>query len=138
MKTRKIRAHGDASRIPAAVVLLAAMAYGTSALGQTPKPVVNSPTPPPDVSVPANFGGNPIAFFDDYSWRIFIAMVWPGEKNQRGQPDKTKTLSDPGPRVFETYKALHEVFHNDGSKPAAGWGSSHFSRQQRPNPPPGG
>ncbi|MDB5310233.1 MAG: hypothetical protein JWO38_4435 [Gemmataceae bacterium] len=87
-----------------------------------PKPVIDSPQIPPDVSIPGTFMGNPIAFFDDYSWRAFIAVVWPGLKNQRGQPDTAAgvTVGSPGPRVFETYKALWEVFHNDGSAPA-GW-----------------
>ncbi|MBV9123099.1 MAG: hypothetical protein JO112_07070 [Planctomycetes bacterium] len=84
-----------------------------------PKPVVDSPKVPEDVSIPPGFSGNPIAFFDDYSWRAFIAVVWPGLKDQQGEPDPKKSLDDAGPRVFETYKSLAEVFHNDGSAPAA-------------------
>src|SRR4051794_5993287 len=44
--------------------------------------------------------------FDNFSWRAFIALNWPalsGAAN-RGQPDTAKKLSDPGPRVWETYK----------------------------------
>ena len=89
------------------------------AWGQAPVPVINSSVVPTDVSIPAGFPGNPIAFFDDYSWRTFIALVWPGEKNQRGVPDTTKTVDGAGPRVFETYKSLEEVFHVDGSAPTA-------------------
>src|SRR5207244_3966801 len=56
--------------------------------------------------------------FDDYSWRAFIALVWPALKDQRGTPDPMAKVGGPGPRVFETYKALWEVFHPDGSAPA--------------------
>jgi hypothetical protein len=73
------------------------------------------------VCIPDNFpaNANPIKFFDDYSWRIFIAMVWPARQGQRGVPDTGQTISAPGPRVFETYKSAWEVFHRDGSTPAA-------------------
>ncbi len=70
------------------------------------------------MDIPDGFQGNPIAFFDDYSWRAFMALVWPALKDQRGMPDPDATVGGPGPRVFETYKALWELFHNDGSAPA--------------------
>ncbi len=76
---------------------------------------------PCDVCIPTSFPGsaNAIAFFDDYSWRSFIALVWPALQDQRGVPDTTKTVGAPGPRVFETYKGLWELFHVDGSAPSA-------------------
>jgi hypothetical protein len=85
-----------------------------------PEPVIGSSTVPPDVAIPDGFpeDQNPIAFFDDYSWRAFIALVWPARKDQRGLPEPRATVGGPGPRVFETYKALWEVFHPDGSAPA--------------------
>lgn len=84
------------------------------------KPVINSPNVPADVSIPPDFPNdqNPIAFFDDYSWRAFLAVVWPGLKDRQGVPDPMQTVDGAGPRVFETYKSLAEVFHNDGSAPA--------------------
>lgn len=87
----------------------------------SPVVTVNSPQVPCDVCIPTGFGGNPIAFFDDYSWRAFIALVWPAQiqNNQRGVPDTTQGVGGAGPRVFETYKALWEVFHRDGSAPVA-------------------
>lgn len=86
-----------------------------------PVVTVNSAQVPCDVCIPTGFGGNPIAFFDDYSWRSFIALVWPAQtqNNQRGVPDTTQTVGGKGPGVFETYKALWEVFHADGSAPVA-------------------
>ena len=54
--------------------------------------------------------------------RLFVENVHcndlAGETGQRGQPDTSKTIDGSGPRVFDTYKALVEVFHNDGSAPA--------------------
>ena len=100
-----------------AAACLAALALAPAAHGQMPTPVVNSPQVPADVSIPAGFPGNPIAFFDDYSWRAFIALVWPASNGQRGRPDTSQTVDGAGPRVFETYKSLHEVFHSDGSAP---------------------
>ena len=43
----------------------------------TPVVTITSPLAPTDVCIPDGFGGNPIQYFDDYSWRTFISMVWP-------------------------------------------------------------
>lgn len=84
----------------------------------TPSPVINNPQVPANVNIPAGFPGvNGVEYFDDYSWRAFIALVWPAQSGQRGVPDTGKSVGDSGPRVFETYKTLSEVFHNDGSAP---------------------
>lgn len=104
------------------VALVFALGFSLTAIAQpvpTPTPVITSSKVPDDVAIPANFPGNPIAFFDDFSWRAFVALVWPGLQGQRGAPDPAQTVGGKGPRVFETYKALNEVFHNDGSAPAA-------------------
>ncbi len=64
---------------------------------------------------------NGINFFDDFSWRSFVALIWPAAKDQRGVPDPSKTnFPVDGPLVFETYKADWETF----PPPSA------------PNPPP--
>ena len=82
-------------------------------------PTTIAPQVPEDVCIPAGFAGNPIDFFDDYSWRSFIALIWPAKSGQRGQPD---LLAKPGlpnrPLVFETYKAEWEVFQPLGKAPA--------------------
>ncbi len=80
-----------------------------------------SPQIPGDVVIPAGFAGNPIAFFDDYSWKTFIALVWPAQNGQRGIPDSAKSVDGSGPKVFQTYKALWEVFHNDSTTVPVGW-----------------
>src|SRR5713101_745949 len=101
-------------------LLLMCTTWSTSGQAPTPpSPVVNSPSVPLDVMIPGGFQGNPIAFFDDYSWRAFIAMVWPALKDHRGDPDTMQAVDGPGPRVFETYKSLAEVFHSDGSSPTS-------------------
>jgi hypothetical protein len=85
-----------------------------------PVPDISSPLMPSDVSIPATAPGNPIAFFDDFSWRSFIAAVWPAQDGQRGIPNTSQTVNTMGvPRVFETYKATWEIFHADGTDPAA-------------------
>lgn len=84
-----------------------------------PVPAVNSPDVPADVCIPKGFSGIPLEYFDDYSWKLFVSLVWPVEGGHRGLPDLKQTAGGPGPRVFETEKSLWEVFHDDGSAPAA-------------------
>lgn len=49
---------------------------------------------------------------DNFAWRAFIALHWPSltDPAHRGVPDRSKTLGDPGPRVWETFKARYELF----------------------------
>jgi len=95
---------------------------GHSTLAPSPCPDnppvdITSPQVPTDVCVPDGFGGVPTKYFDDYSWRSFIALVWPTQQGQRGMPDISQTVGGTGPRVFQTYKSAWEIFHNDGSAP---------------------
>lgn len=85
-----------------------------------PPVVTISPNLPTDVCIPTGFptSSNPIQFFDDFSWRSFIALVWPALNGQRGQPDQAQKITGTGPKVFETYKSLSEIFHPDGSAPS--------------------
>jgi len=103
------------------VLAASCLAVPIAAFGQAcpAVPIVNvsSSAIPADACVPAGFGGNPIVFFDDYSWRSFVAVVWPAKSGQRGVPDASQTVGGSGPRVFETFKMLHELFHSDGSAP---------------------
>ena len=76
---------------------------------------LNSAAPPTDASIPPGAAGDPIKmlpFFDDYSWRIFLSMVWPAASGQRGIPDLSQTVASDGrPKVFETFKAPWEILH---------------------------
>jgi len=89
-----------------------------------PPPVTISATLPADVCIPADFSpnSNPIAFFDDFSWRSFIPMVWPALAGKPGVPDTSKSVGDVGsPLVFETFKPDWDVFQPQGAPPAP-WG----------------
>ncbi|MHC2283926.1 hypothetical protein ACVME8_010596 [Bradyrhizobium diazoefficiens] len=74
---------------------------------------------PSEVCIPVSSNDNSIAFFDDYSWRAFIALVWPALPKHRGEPDPKKAITDGGSLVFETYKADWETFQPDGTRPSA-------------------
>jgi hypothetical protein len=102
-----------------AVVIVTQQTAAAQPCPNPPPVVINSSKPPTDVCLPPNVPGVPFQFFDDFSWRSFVALVWPALNGQRGTPDPNKTVGGTGPRVFETYKGLYEVFHNDGSAPAA-------------------
>jgi hypothetical protein len=85
---------------------------------------INSPQVPTDVCIPKGFPGNPIQFFDDYSWQAFIAMVWPAQQGQRGVPDTSKKVGNTsGPLVFETLKQDWEIFQPNGAAPDPSWNS---------------
>ena len=106
----------------AAVAMLAAFAPAAVRARQEPCPT--RPTPeassavaPIDTCIPNGFSEVAIDYFDDYSWRLFVGMVWPAAQDKRGVADTSKKLGDPGPRVFETYKSLAELFHEDGTAP---------------------
>jgi hypothetical protein len=55
---------------------------------------------------------DPFPAFDNFAWRAFVALNWPSLLNpaHRGEPDRAKALGDPGPRVWETFKARYELF----------------------------
>lgn len=93
---------------------------------QTPCPTqptvdISSSRVPDDVCIPTGFAALPIKFFDDYSWKSFIAMVWPAASGKRGIPDATAKIgSASGPLVFETLKAEWEIFTDNGV-PSKNW-----------------
>lgn len=94
---------------------------------QASTPCANRPTPTitatplADVCIPQGFSGIAVEYFDDYSWRAFMALVWPAEAPRRGVASTRRALAAPGPRVFETFKPLWEIFHADGSAPEPGF-----------------
>lgn len=85
-----------------------------------PVVTITSSQTPADVCIPQNFQENPIQYFDDYSWRAFISMVWPAANGQRGVADTTKKVGDVAdPLVFETLKSDWEMFQPQGAAPSA-------------------
>jgi hypothetical protein len=76
---------------------------------------------PDDACIPAVLSNPPVPleYFDDYSWRAFIALVWPALKGQCGVPDTSLPITTVGvPLVFETYKADWETFQSNGAPPS--------------------
>ncbi len=54
---------------------------------------------------------------DIFSWQEFFALNWPAQTGMRGEPDVNKKISDPGARVWETWKEEYEVYLKNGDKP---------------------
>ncbi len=50
--------------------------------------------------------------FDCFSWQTFVALNWPADPSQRGQPDKNKSIKKPGksPTVWQTYMPVYGTF----------------------------
>ena len=67
---------------------------------------------------------DPFPAFANFGWRAFIALSWPSltDPAHRGLPDRAKTLGDPGPRVWETFKSRSEIFQPRDAAPAK-WSS---------------
>jgi len=92
--------------------------------------------PPPSgilpvaVNVPSNLTTvQARPYFDDFSWRSFIALNWPAVPNQRGVP---KNPNDPNvflkagktyQTVWSTYREAYELYRIDNTPPA-GFASS--------------
>jgi hypothetical protein len=97
------------------LVLLVVLGGAWSALGagvcaSPPVPAVTAAPMPADVCIPAGFTDLTIDFFDDFSWRAFVAAT----------------------RTFETFHPLWEVFHEDGSEPSAEPGANACSAKFAP------
>ncbi|MFY0529432.1 hypothetical protein ACN28I_41795 [Archangium gephyra] len=88
-----------------------------------PEPTV-SLNIPVNVSAPFPKAEDNLPYFDDFSWREFIALTWPVRVGTsapfpRGVPDSKKKYGDVSvPGVWETWKADYELFLPDGSAPA--------------------
>ncbi len=62
--------------------------------------------------------------FDCLSWRSFLALNWPAQTEPtqgttaewRGTPQLGASLTDEGPRVWETYRSVFETFQPDDPK----------------------
>jgi hypothetical protein len=84
---------------------------------------------PDDVCDPENVGvPKNLAYFDDYSWRAFIALVWPAAEGKRGVPDVAQKLEreqggmpNGPPLVFETFKAEWETFPQHAEAHPTDW-----------------
>ena len=52
------------------------------------------------------------SMFDCFSWQTFIALSWPADSMQPGQPDSMKSIQDigSGPTVWQTYSPVYNIF----------------------------
>jgi len=74
-------------------------------------------------ALPVAVSSLPIDFFDDYSWRMFVALNWPAVKGQRGSADTNLDISDTSrQRVWETWKSAYETIPPKGKQPTP-WNS---------------
>lgn len=79
---------------------------------------------PIDVVAPFQSPEANLPYFDDFSWREFIALTWPvtvstSAPYSRGLPDIKKKYGDVSvPGVWETWKADYELFLPNGAAPA--------------------
>jgi hypothetical protein len=91
-----------------ALAILIAPLFITQAAAQDSAPAVS----PDRIEGAPAIKTDPYPDFDNFAWRAFIALNWPSltDPGHRGEPDRMKTLGDPGPRVWETFKARYELF----------------------------
>lgn len=118
--------HWRGLRLPAMLALAAAPAallLVRPVAAQDGAPAIPAISPDRIDDVPSiQADANPFPMLDDFAWRAFIALNWPSltGPDGRGLPDHVRTLADPGPRVWETYKARYELFQVDaGGSPVA-------------------
>src|SRR6185369_12342298 len=84
-------------------VFVALWVMGSDVAQAAPAPTVSSVLPD-DVAIPNGFGGNPIEFFDDFSWRSFIALNWPAQTP--GPAGATRGVADAAAAFGDTTKPL--------------------------------
>ena len=75
----------------AVLLVLCSTAWGAAPPCPAPTPSISSPTLPTDVSSQVLQCANGISFFDDFSWRSFVTLIWPAAQGQRGVPDPAQT-----------------------------------------------
>jgi hypothetical protein len=102
---------GAAARLATALALFAAagaFARAVSAAAQDVAPVLS----PDRIEDVPSTRVDPFPEFDNFAWRAFVALNWPSltDPDHRGLPDRARTPGDPGPRVWETFKARYELF----------------------------
>src|SRR5438477_8854232 len=74
------------------MALLPLAAAADNGCPDRPVQSISLPAVPADVCIPDGFIDVPILYFDDYSWRAFLAMVWPAARGHRGVADVDKSV----------------------------------------------
>jgi hypothetical protein len=57
------------------------------------------------------------AAFDEYAWQLFVAMNWPASDTERGVPNLSKQIGDPGTVVWQSLRTSESVFLAGGADP---------------------
>ncbi len=74
---------------------------------------------PVGTTTPPKFPHNPaVNCPDEVAWDLFIKLNHPVTAGQRGVPDSTKKLGDPGETVWESWKLRAEIFGENGCRPS--------------------
>lgn len=55
--------------------------------------------------------------YDQFSWDLFLYIIWPALDGARGTPDPDKSLADSGTATWQTWKILSETLRHDGKRP---------------------
>jgi hypothetical protein len=84
-----------------------------------------SPYPPQDIALPATAGD-----VDEFAWKMFVALNWPGLPGQKGLPDESKRIGDPGITVWRSFRTSGEIFRPDGQDPGP-WNNGGLSAPVR-------
>lgn len=108
------------------MTMVACLLVVCEALAQTlppfPTPTVDGVLPEEALSPFASVEAN-LPYFDDFSWREFIALTWPAEISKappytRGVRDKAKAYGNAsGTLVWQTWKSDYEIFLPGGAPP---------------------
>ncbi len=100
------------SRQPTSTSLLLAALAALCSIGPAAAEDVAPLVSPDRVEDVPSTKADPFPDFDNFAWRAFVALNWPSltDPAHRGVADRTKALGDPGPRVWETFKARYELF----------------------------
>lgn len=85
---------------------------GSVAPPQPASQLALSPTPPTDLPPNASQADAVL-----YAWQSFVALNWPALAGQRGVPDTSKTIGQPGNVVWHTWKTPDEIFYPNGAAP---------------------
>lgn len=78
----------------------------------TSLPPCHFPTKPPNPNAT-------LTDFNEYSWRLFIALNWPAKAHLRGQPDCRQPINNTQRSVWQSYKDIKEVFLAQGQAPSS-------------------
>lgn len=97
------------------LLLLALLLHGCGGTAET----FSTPAEvPPAVTLPRFDDPDLVARdVNQAAWNQFLYLNWPSKTDERGEPDPSKQLGDPGPRAWETMKSEDELFRADGSDP---------------------